>query len=113
MQLAREGERVDDARDVVGELAQPRARELEVEEPDVEGGVVDDQFGAARRTRGTRATSANRGLSRRSSSVRPCTGAPRSIVALGVEVGVEVRAGERRSSSSTQPISMMRSPSLA
>ena len=45
MELAREGERVVDLR-VVAEFPEPAARELEVEELDVELGVVDEDLGA-------------------------------------------------------------------
>src|SRR5437879_12162498 len=46
MQLAREGERIGDLRHVLAEPAEPGDAELQVEELDVEVGVVDDQLGA-------------------------------------------------------------------
>src|SRR5262249_50626357 len=47
VQLARERERIEDARAVLLDRGELRDVELAVEELDVEGGVVDDQLGAA------------------------------------------------------------------
>src|SRR6266446_10784697 len=46
MQLAREGERIGDLRHMLAEPAEPGQPELQVQELDVEVGVVDDQLGA-------------------------------------------------------------------
>src|SRR6266404_2363641 len=46
MQLAREGERIGDLRHMLAEPAKPGQPELQVQELDVEVGVVDDQLGA-------------------------------------------------------------------
>ena len=46
MQLPREGERVGDLGDVIPQPAEARAAELEIEELDVELGVMDDDLGA-------------------------------------------------------------------
>src|SRR5258706_9907565 len=46
MQLACKGQRIGDLGDVLRELAEPGAAELEIQELDVELGVMDDQLGA-------------------------------------------------------------------
>ena len=48
VQLARQGERVVHLGDVIGELAEAAAAELQVQEFDVEFGVVDENLGATR-----------------------------------------------------------------
>src|SRR4051812_21229969 len=66
------------------------------------------------KSRNCLATSANFGFCRRSSSVRPCTRvAPRSTSRSGFRYAWKWRSPTLRERISTQPISMMRSPSLA
>src|SRR5437868_978704 len=66
------------------------------------------------KSRNSFATWANFGLCRRSSRVRPCTRvAPKSTSRSGFRYAWKCRSPTRRERISMQPISMMRSPSLA
>src|SRR5258708_34684906 len=77
MQLARKLQRIDDARAVRFDRRQPEPSQLQIEEFEVEGGVVDHQLRALHVVEKFRSDLANLGLSWRNSLGIPCPlGAP-------------------------------------
>src|SRR5690349_21601986 len=95
MQLAREGERIGDPLYMVGEPPMAGERELEVEELDVELGVVDDDLGAGDEVEELAGDVGELGF-RAQVFERQAVYARRAEVdvALRVEIGVEVPLGE-------------------